>query len=448
MKETPRSLAVAILNRVDRAGLFAEPLLDRCLSRNILANDRDRRLLTQLVYGTLRMRGRIDGIIARLYRGDMGAMETGVKNILRTALYQLLFMDRIPGFAVVDEAVKIAKRSHPAGAGLVNAILRNALRQKGTAAEPGLSEDPEAHISQVHSHPLWLVRRWIGLFGVEGALALCRADNEIPPATVRVNRLKASRAKVLEDLVRDGFDARETAHSADGIVLSGHGAALRETESWREGRIQIQDEASQLVACLVDPQRGERILDACAGAGVKTSHLAERMGNRGSIAAFDLSGEKLKALDGNMKRLGIGIVKAAVRDLTEERDDPKEGGFDRVLLDVPCSGLGTLRRNPEIRWRLAPAEVERNASLQGRLLERAADLLKPGGILVYSTCTILPEENEDVISDFLCRRGDFQSAGLPDSIPPGMRSAEGFFKTRPDLHGTDGFFGAVLRRRT
>ena len=448
MKETPRSLAVAILNRVDRAGLFAEPLLDRCLSRNILVNDRDRRLLTEIVYGTLRMRGRIDGIIARLYRGDMGAMETGVKNILRTALYQLLYMDRIPGFAVVDEAVKIAKRSHPAGSGLINAVLRNAIRRKGAASDPGLSEDPEAHISQVHSHPSWLVKRWIGLFGVEGALALCRANNGIPPLTVRVNRLKASRAKVLEDLVRDGFDAQETAFSAEGIVLSGHGAALRETESWREGRIQIQDEASQLISVLVDPQPGERILDACAGVGVKASHLAERMGNRGSIAALDISGEKLKALNGNMKRLGVGIVKTAVRDLTEKRDDPKEGGFDRVLLDVPCSGLGTLRRNPEIKWRVAPAEVERNASLQGRLLERAADLLKPGGILVYSTCTILPEENEGVIAAFLSRRGDYRLAGLPESIPPEMQSAEGFFKTRTDLHGTDGFFGAILLRRT
>ena len=446
MKETPRSLAVSILNRVDRAGLFAEPLLDRCLSRNILTDDRDRRLLTEIVYGTLRMRGRIDGIIARLYRGDPNAMETGVKNILRTALYQVLYTERIPPFAVVDEAVKIAKRFHPAGAGLVNAVLRNAIRRKGGAAEPGLSKDPEAHISQVHSHPPWLVKRWIGLFGVEGALALCRANNQVPPLTVRVNRLKASRAKALEDLARDGFDARETAFSADGIVLSGHGASLREAESWREGRIQIQDEASQLVAALVDPQPGERILDACAGVGVKTSHLAERMGNRGSIAALDVSGEKLKALDGNMRRLGVGIVKTAVRDLTEQRGDPKEGGFDRVLLDVPCSGLGTLRRNPEIKWRLAPAEAKRNASLQGRLLERAADLLKPGGVLVYSTCTILPEENEDVVAAFLSRRGDFRPAGLPDSIPPGMRSAEGFFKTRPDLHGTDGFFGAILRR--
>jgi len=448
MKETPRSLAVAILNRVDQAGLFAEPLLDRCLSRNILTNVHDRRLLTQLVYGTLRMRGRIDGIIARLYRGEMDAMETGVKNILRTALYQILFTERIPRFAVVDEAVKIAKRTHPAGAGLVNAILRNAIRRKEAIAGPGLSEDPEAHISQVHSHPPWLVKRWIGMFGVGGALAVCRANNEIPPLTVRVNRLRASRERVLADLERDGFEARETAFSADGIVLSGHGAALRETESWREGRIQIQDEASQLIACLVDPQPGERILDACAGVGVKTSHLAERMGNRGSIAALDVSGEKLKALGENMKRLGIAIVETAVRDMAKEWGDSKEGGFDRVLLDVPCSGLGTLRRNPEIKWRLTAAEVQRNASLQGRLLERAADLLKPGGILVYSTCTILPEENEGVIAAFLSRRRDYERAGLPDSIPPEMRSAEGFFQPRPDLHGTDGFFGAILRRGT
>jgi len=448
MIETPRSLAVAILNRVDRAGLFAEPLLDRCLSRNILTDDRDRRLLTELVYGTLRMRGRIDGIISCVYRGDPNAMETGVKNILRTALYQVLYTERIPRFAVVDEAVKIAKRSHPAGAGLVNAVLRNAIRRLRDIADPDPAKDPEGHISQVHSHPPWLVKRWIGMFGIEGALALCRANNGIPPLTVRVNPLKASRSGVLDELRRDGFDARETAFSADGIVLAAHGPALRETECWREGRIQIQDEASQLVACLVDPQPGERVLDACAGAGVKTSHLAERMGNRGSIAALDISGEKLKALEGNTRRLGIGIVKTAVRDLTKERGDPEEGSFDRVLLDAPCSGLGTLRRNPEIKWRLTAAEVGRCASLQSRLLERAGDWPRPGGILVYSACTILPEENEGVIAAFLSRRGDYRLAGLPESIPPEMQSAEGFFKTRTDLHGTDGFFGAVLRRRS
>lgn len=448
MKETPRSLAVTILNRIDNAGLFAEPLLDQCLSLDVLTNVQDRRLLTQIVYGTLRMRGRIDSIIARFYRGDLAAMETGVKNILRTALYQLFFTDRVPAFAVVDEAVKIAKKSHPAGAGLVNAVLRNTIRRKESITDPDLSREPAAHISQVHSHPPWLVKRWFEMFGVEETLAICRANNEIPPLTVRVNRLKASREKVMTDLQSAGYDARVTDFSTDGLVLTGSSAALRETISYREGHLQVQDEASQLMTCLVDPKPGDSVLDVCAGVGVKTSHLAERMGNMGRVLAIDISSRKLEALRANMERLGIGMVETSVRDLSEDLDHRLRGAFDRILLDAPCSGLGTLRRNPEIKWHITVGGMGRQAALQKRLLDNAAGGLKTGGILVYGTCTIMPEENELVVRDFLSRHRNFHRADPPEHIPAAMITPEGFFKTRSDLHGTDGFFGSILRRRS
>jgi 16S rRNA (cytosine967-C5)-methyltransferase len=446
MKESARGLAVDILTRIDLAGLFAEPLLDQALSRGALADLHDRRLLTEIVYGTLRMRGRIDWVVTQFYKGDPVTMDAGVRNILRTALYQLFFTDRIPAFAIVDEAVKISKMLHPAASGLVNAILRNVIRREREIVWPRFEEGPARHISVVHSHPLWLVERWITLFGPQETLAFCQANNEIPPLIVRVNRLRASRETVMQHLREEGFTVREAEFSPDGLVLTDATMPVRETHSFKRGEIQIQDEASQMASRLLDPQPGEKILDACAGAGVKASHLAEIMNNQGTVTAIDISRQKIKALRENAGRLGIAMIAPLVRDLREEPGESFRGAFDGILLDVPCSGLGTLRRNPEIKWRITAGDLHRQSDLQKRLLGAAAACLRPGGRLVYSTCSVMPEENEVVIADFLSRHGDFRCVHPPAGIPPSMVSNEGFFRTRPDRHGTDGFFGAVLRR--
>ena len=448
MKESARSLAVQILNRIDQAGLFAEPLLDQSLSRGTLTDVHDRRLLTEIVYGTLRMRGHIDWVIALFYKGDPATMDGGVRNILRTALYQFFFTDRIPAFAIVDEAVKLVKATHPTASGLVNAILRNVMRKEKEIPWPDIEIDPAGHISIVHSHPLWLVKRWLASFGLEETLELCRANNEIPPLTVRVNRLKATSEEVKQHLQRSGFTVRETEFSPDGLVLTHTDGPVRETLSYKEGQIQVQDEASQLVACLLDPGAGEKILDACAGAGVKASHLAEIMQNQGTVTAVDISRQKVKALRENADRLGIVIVAPLVMDLREDPGETFRGAFDGILLDVPCSGLGTLRRNPEIKWRITAQDLHRHADLQKRLLGVAAGCLRQGGRIVYSTCSVMPEENESVIADFLARHRDFRCIHPPAFIPQSMVTEQGFFKTRPDLHGTDGFFGAILERKS
>ena len=444
MKDSARSLAVDILNRIDQAGLFAEPLLDQALSRGGLTEVHDRRLLTEIVYGTLRMRGRIDWVIAHFYKGDPATMDGGVRNILRTALYQFFYTDRIPAFAIVDEAVKLVKATHPTASGLVNAILRNVMRREKEIPWPQIEIDPAIHISVVHSHPLWLVKQWIASFGIEETLDLCKANNEIPPLTVRVNRLKSTREEVLRRLQQDGFTVRETQFSTDGLTLTHAAGPVRETPSHREGQIQVQDEASQLAARLLDPRPGEKILDACAGVGVKASHLAEIMQNQGSVTAVDISRQKVKALRENAERLGIDIIAPLVRDLREDPGEVFRGAFDGVLLDVPCSGLGTLRRNPEIKWRITAQDLQRHAVLQKRLLGGAAGCLRQGGRLVYSTCSVMSGENEDVIADFLSRHGDFRCIRPPDIIPLTMVTDKGFFKTRTDRHGTDGFFGAIL----
>ena len=372
-------------------------------------------------------------------------LETVVRNILRTGLYQLQFTDRIPPFAAVNEAVGIARDLAPAAAGLVNAILRNALRKKEAIAWPDMAKDPEKAIAVLHSHPPWLVRRLLASYGVEETVAICRTNNAIPPLALRVNSLKASREQVIAALAEEGITAEETLFSPDGITLASPAAALRKNACFRQGLIRIQDEASQLIARLVAPEPGERLLDLCAGSGGKTLHLAALMENRGSITAVDLHSARLRMLREEAERLGVTIVGDADGRRRPHRSSSFRETFDRVLLDAPCSGLGTLRRNPEIRWRIAPADINRCMKLQNLLLARAAEYVRPGGRLVYSVCTVTPEENEMVIGKFLKNHIDFKVVS-PRTLPPALVDAGGFFRSAPHLHGTDGFFGAVLIR--
>jgi 16S rRNA (cytosine967-C5)-methyltransferase len=437
-QKSPRELAVEILDRIDQMGDYAEPLLDAALSGEGIPNPHDRGLLTELVYGTLRMRGRMDWIIARLYKGDAAALEAPVPNILRTGLYQLLFTDRIPHFAAVNEAVGIAKKECPAAAGLVNAILRTALREKEKIAWPEMAKDPGKAIAVLHSHPRWLVERWLDRYGIEETIAICRENNTIPQPVVRVNSLKALRDQAIAALAAEGIAAEKTRWSADGLFLAGSAAGLRETAAFREGMIRVQDEASQLVR----PQPGERVLDLCAGAGGKTLHLAALMENRGGIAAVDLHPDKLGLLTAEAGRLGVTIATTHTGNAAATPESFRNA-FDRVLLDAPCSGLGTLRRNPEIRWRIVPHELEKSMSLQKRLLRKAADCVKPGGCLAYCVCTVTPEENESVVADLLAARPDFKRIPV-EGISPELIDADGFLRTFPHRHGTDGFFGAVF----
>lgn len=439
-----RDAAVEILNRIDQQGAHAEPLLDALLSGREVLNPQDRALLTELVYGTLRIRGRLDWIIAQHYRGDFSTLEIPVRNTLRTGIYQLFCTDRIPAFAAVNEAVGITKKVCPAAAGLVNAILRNVLREKERIAWPEMSKDPGRAIAVLHSHPRWLVERWLDRYGIDETIAVCQANNGVPPLAVRVNRLKISREKAIEALAAEGITAEATRFSRDGIILTTPFAGLRETAAFRNGLIRVQDEASQLVAHLCAPKPGERILDLCAGAGGKTLHLAALMNNRGGISAVDFQPDKLRLLAAEAGRLGTMIVETHPGN-ANGTPDTFRGAFDRVLLDAPCSGLGTLRRNPEIRWRIAPADLEKCAQNQRRLLRSAALCVKSGGRLIYTTCTITPEENEDVVADFLAAHPAFTRIS-PEGIPPELIDTDGFFRTLSHLHGTDGFFGTLFVR--
>ncbi len=443
----PRQLATTILDRVDKEKSFAEPLLDAFLSQNILSSIQDRRLLTELVYGTLRMRNRIDWVIQSNYTGDLKKMEGGITNILRIALYQIIFTDRIPAYAACDEAVKMTKKDYPGRDRLVNAILRNAIRKMDGVTYPDFQGDPAAHISSFHSHPKWLVEKWITRFGTEETMEFCRSNNERPPFTLRINRLKTERNDVVRTLIDEGITAGPTAYSPDGITISSPGMPVREMSLYKKGNLLIQDEASQLISLLLDPKPGDVVLDACSGAGIKTTHMAGLMQNRGTIIALDINERKIAGLKELSQRFGATIIEPTIGDATEDMGPAYGEQFDRILVDAPCSALGTLRRNPEIKWSRNAKDMKKFPRLQKRMLNRCAPYLKRGGIMLYSACTIDKDENEWVVEEFLRGNSDFICISPSLSKDWKMTDGDGFFRTFPHRHKTDGFFGALLLKK-
>ncbi len=447
MTKTIRHLAVDILNQIQTGQAFASPLIDECLDNQTLSGTPDGRLLTHLVYGVLRLRGHLDWILTKLYRGNYEKMDEGIKNVLRLGIYQLKFSDRLPDFAVVNEAVKVAKILNPDKSALVNAVLRNYLRRGQKIPFPSAKKNMAENIAAFHSHPLWLVKKWIKIFGPEETKSLCQANNELPPLTLRVNTLKISREEINRKLTDAGFTTEMTKFSSDGIILNTSANPVQKTDFFEAGFLRIQDEAAQLISCLVDPENAESILDACAGAGGKATHLAAILKNKGQIVAVDRNPERIAELRQEAARLGINIVEAQTIDLSVDLPDSLTENFDCVLVDAPCSGSGTLRRNPEIKWRLKEKDLLNFATTQKTILQNASRAVKQGGRLIYCTCSLVPEENENIIDDFLKHNSGFSLCRPPSSILQPFIESRGFFHTYPHKHLMDGFFGAILKRQ-
>jgi len=446
MKNNVRSSAVDILNRVETEQSFAEPLLTHLLDRGAFAEVEDRGLLTELVYGTLRLRNRLDWIIGIFYSGAVASMERGIRNILRVGLYQIFCMDRIPHYAAVHEAVGLTKRLYPGRDRLVNALLRNALRRKGEISYPDYATRPLEYVATYYSHPLWLVAGWEARYGIEHTRALCEANNRTPPSALRVNTIKTDRETTVELFSKDGFRVRPAVCAPDGILVDAHPFPVRNHALFARGHFQFQDEASQLVSLLVNPRPGDRVLDVCSGAGIKATHLGAMMENRGTIIAVDTDFRKLKRGIELAKRLGVEIIDRITADGKEDLGPLFHGRFDRILVDAPCTGLGTVRRKPEIKWFADPGGSEKFAKLQREILTRCSRYLKEGGTMVYATCTTEPEENEGVIKKVLADDPSLMLCTFPVVPDKSMIDEKGFFRTWPHMHGTDGFFGAVLRK--
>jgi 16S rRNA (cytosine967-C5)-methyltransferase len=445
MTKTVRHLGVNILNQVNASQDFASPLINDCLAKNSLSGTPDGRLLTHLVYGVLRFRGHLDWILTRLYRGDFEKMDEGIKNVLRLSLYQLKFSDRLPDFAVVNEAVKIAKILKPDKSALVNAVLRNYLRRGQNLAFPSEKKNMAEYIAAFHSHPLWLVKKWIKIFGTEETKSLCSANNELPPLTLRVNTLKISRKDLMQKLSSAGFTPEETKFSPDSLMLNTSANPIQKTDFFDAGLLRIQDEAAQLISYLIRSEAVESILDACAGAGGKATHLAAILKNKGHIVAVDRNAERIAELKREAERLGINIIEAQAVDLSTDLPDSFKEKFDCVLVDAPCSGTGTLRRNPEIKWRTTQKDLLNFTSAQKIILQNSSAAVKKGGYLIYCTCSLLPEENENIIDGFLKYNSNFSICPPPSSINRQLVDSRGFFRTFPHKHNMDGFFGAILK---
>jgi 16S rRNA (cytosine967-C5)-methyltransferase len=442
-----RQLASEILLKVEVRKAYADILLDQALKTRTL-DDRDRALLTELTYGTLRWRGNIDGQLSRYLRQSLAKTDPLIRNLLRLSVYQLLFLDKIPDYAAVNEAVELAK-IHGGGktAGFVNAVLRNFLRQQAGTNQVAL-DDPSAKVLAVtYSHPEWLVTRWLNEFGAESAKALMRANNERAPLVLRVNLLKGTREKLLDRFLAAGIDANATAWSPQGIALLS-GPTVDKLPGFADGLFQVQGEASQLVTYLLSPLPGERLLDACAAPGGKCAHIAEMMQDRGELIAVDPSARGVAKIHENLSRLEHGLVQVVQTDASEGFPEPLRQPYDRILVDAPCSGLGTLRTHPEIKWHRHENDIRRLSRLQAKILRRVAGYLKPNGVLLYATCSLTREENEDLVEAFLAQDKEFElddaARYLPEPATHMVRDR--FFLALPQRDNTDGFFAARMRK--
>ncbi len=438
-----RETALWILYRIEGEerrpdGLLGETLREARLSR------RDRALVTELVNGVMRWRRRLDGSLNHLLKGRRAQdLTPWIRNILRLGLYQIQFLDRIPVAAATHQAVSMAKRyGHRGTASLVNAVLRQAVRSAGGEPPyPAVERDPVGYIGLRYSHPDWMVQRWLKRYGLEETLAFCQANNRVPDLVVRANPLKATEAQLKASLDRERVAIQESLLMAGFFRLKGVGDITQLT-AFRQGFFQVQDESTALAVLLLAPRPGEVIVDLCSAPGGKTTHLASLMDDRGVIVAVDLSARRLKDLVANCRRLGL----SSVYPLLADGRTLCLRGVDRVLVDAPCSGLGVLARRTDLRWRKRPESISHLVELQFQLSIAAADLLKPGGVMVYSTCTIEDEENEQVVARLLSQRQDLVLENAGSLVPSQFVTTDGFVRTFPHRHGLDGTFAARLRK--
>lgn len=442
-----REVALEILTRIDEHRSYSNLELKNVLVQHDLASA-DVGLVTELVYGTIQRRLTLDTVISRFVKGGTAKLQPWVLNLLRLSLYQVRYLDRVPERAAVHEAVEIAKqRGHQGIASMVNGVLRSVIRQPETWDTPPQGNKVE-QLSYIESHPAWLVKRWIKLYGEEAARAICAANNRPPHASVRVNRLKITADELLEKLREQYPQADYSQVSPDGLVISGHAAG---TSWFHEGYLSVQDESSMLVGPALHAQPGMRVLDACAAPGGKTTHIAELMQNQGEIIACDVHPHKRELIEQNANRLGVTIIKTMVADAA---DLPQQGlgQFDRILLDAPCTGFGVIRRKPDIRWNKQPEDIKEISEIQWHLLQQVSQLLKPGGLMVYSTCTIDPKENQDMILRFCQEHPEFEldktlQADLPERIRELMTENSGYVQILPHHFNSDGFFISRIRRK-
>ena len=440
--EGVRGLAVKILNRVERTDAYLERLLDNEM-KNAELSGPDKALLYEIVHGVVRWMGRLDWILNGFYKGTFSKAIPNLKNGLRVALYQIMFLDRVPDYSAVNEAVEFVKKlqgTKPAG--LTNAVLRNIIRSKDSIRYPDPEEDLIGYLSAYYSHPSWMVKRYVERFGRTETEELLFANNEKPYLTLRLNalRVQPEEFKTLLESVNLRFSPGK--YLPEFFKLQN----LTNITAWEyftRGYFNIQDESAGLACRLLGVADGMKVLDLCAAPGGKTAYIAALMHNTGKIVAIDRFESRLKLLRRNMQRLGMSNIQTVETDALEYN----ENHFDRVLADVPCTGSGTLTKKPDIKWKKDLFTLREMNDIQYKLLCKAGELVKPGGVVVYSTCSIEPEENKDIVEKFLSNNPDFHLESAKGRFPDEILDEKGCIQTYPQRHKMDGAFAAKLVKK-
>lgn len=440
-----REIALNLLEKIEKAQSYSNLLLNDAIQKNRLPK-KDTGLLTELTYGTLQRKLTLDFYLQPFLKKGM-KIESWVRQLLRLSLYQMVYLDRIPDRAAIHEAVEIAKkRGHRGIAGFVNGVLRN-IQRNGL---PSLDKikDPYEKLAIETSHPLWLVKRWAGQFGFEKTKKMCEMNLIAPLQTARVNLTKISRNEAVHKLQAEGCQVEESVLIPEGLkVLEGN---VAHSNSFKEGLITIQDESSMIVAYALGIEGGETVLDACAAPGGKSTHIGEKLNNGGKVTALDIHKHKVKLIIENAERLGLTNIEAKILDSRMAGEHFAKESFDRILVDAPCSGFGVMRRKPDLKYTKTEEDIKQLSAIQLDILESVAPLLKKGGILVYSTCTVDKEENDLTVEKFLQRNEDFAGdTTLADRLPERIRPfVEGFrLQIFPQDFGSDGFYIACLRKK-
>lgn len=443
--ESGRELALKILNRIQNEGAYSTLAVKKALDDK---NERkDSGFIRELVYGVLENQRMIDEIIKESSSVRIRKIHPIILIILRTAIYQLLFMDTVPESAVVNEAVNLAKKyGHRGTIGFVNGLLRGISSKKPYfKGDDFMSGENELGIR--YSHPDFIVELWRNQYGLEFTKELLKANNSVPPFTIRTNTLKTSTNDLISILHAEGYETEPGKYSKDCVIIK-NPRSMTKLEAYDEGLFTIQDEASMMVTEVLDPQPDSLILDMCSAPGGKATHIAQWIGDKGKIIARDIYPHKLKLVEELNRRLGIESIKPELWDAIE-LDDKLKHSVDYCLVDAPCSGLGLIRRKPDIKWTRSREELMELSILQASILKTASDYVKPGGTLVYSTCTINRQENLDVVIDFLEKNADFrfEPIELTNGVQISATQENGYLELYPNIHGTDGFFMAKLVRK-
>lgn len=445
-----RTCAVKIICRYERSDAYLDKLLNVEFRNNNLLNDFDRSLLNELAHGVVRWLRRLDWFLNGFYRGNYEKCVPELKNAMRVALYQILFLNKIPYSAAVNEAVEYIKRIHgEKHAGIVNGLLRTIIRTLDSLVWPTREIDEVNYLGIIQSHPNWLVRRWVQRYGFDNAQKLCEANNKRPPVTVRYNRLKTTEKEFTDYLTGKGLIFAK-AHYIEEYFNVKIFSKIAEDEFFRKGYFSVQDESAGLVSLLVDPKPNELILDVCAAPGGKSLHMRELANGRSNILAVDKYLLKAENMKKNFDRLGIENI-VPVHDnvaapSTEALTKKFIGKFDKVLVDAPCSGLGVLSKKPDIKWKRNSEDILKMQNIQLEILENSVRYLNKNGVLIYSTCTIEPEENIELIEMFLEKYPEFSIDNAEQFVKKELVGDKGCIETFPHIHNVDGAFAARLIR--